>query len=126
MVPSNDDWIGPEIANGRYKILGRIGQGSMGQVYLASDRNLEIDVVLKFPVAADKGSQGDEFLIDSPGRSARWSSQPSPHRQGLRRRCPGGPFLRGDGDLAGGSLKDRMLAEGRGECWPMPPGSLQE
>ena len=62
MTPSSDDWIGLDVAAGRYKILGRIGQGSMGRVYLAYDHHLETDVVLKFPVAADKAAAGPEFL----------------------------------------------------------------
>jgi hypothetical protein len=65
-----EDLIGLEIANGRYKILGRVGHGSMGQVYLAHDRHLQTDIVLKFPFAADKSSSGPEFL-DRFAR-ARW------------------------------------------------------
>ncbi len=127
VVPSNDDWIGLEIANGRYKILGRIGQGSMGQVYLASDRNLEIDVVLKFPVAADKGSQGDEFLdrFAREIRSLVHLSHPHIVKVFDVGALEGHPFVVME-YLAGGSLKDRMLAGGRGECRPMPPGSLRE
>src|SRR5262245_10718654 len=56
------EWIGREVAKGRYRILGRIGQGSMGQVYLAHDGHLETDVVLKFPVAKDEAAAGPEFL----------------------------------------------------------------
>ena len=33
MPPYREDLIGLEIANGRYEILGRVGQESMGQVY---------------------------------------------------------------------------------------------
>ena len=62
MTPNSDEWIGLEIAEGRYRIVGRIGQGSMGRVYLASDRRLETDVVVKFPIANDKASAGAEFL----------------------------------------------------------------
>ena len=51
MKTNFNEWIGLEIAEGRYKILGRIGQGSMGHIYCAFDRHLQTDVVLKFPVA---------------------------------------------------------------------------
>jgi eukaryotic-like serine/threonine-protein kinase len=127
VTPNTDDWIGREIANARYKILGRIGQGSMGQVYLAHDHNLETDVVLKFPVAADKGSQGDEFL-DRFAREIRSLVQLShPHVVKVIDvgDLDGHPFVVME-HLAGGSLKDRMLADGRGECQPMPLHSLKE
>ncbi len=127
MAPSNDDWIGREIANGRYKILGRIGQGSTGLVYLASDHNLETDVVLKFPIAADKGSCGAEFL-DRFAREIRSLVQLShPHIVKVFDvgDFEGHPFVVME-YLAGGSLKDRMLADGRGESQPMPPRSLKE
>jgi eukaryotic-like serine/threonine-protein kinase len=127
VTPSNDDWIGREVANGRYKILGRIGQGSMGQVYLAADHNLETDVVLKFPVAADKGSHGAEFL-DRFAREIRSLVQLShPHIVKVFDvgDLQGQPFVVME-YLAGGSLKDRMLSGGRGECQAMPPRSLKE
>jgi len=124
---NNDDWIGREIANGRYKILGRIGHGSMGLVYLVSDHNLETDVVLKFPVAADKGSCGAEFL-DRFAREIRSLVQLShPHIVKVFDvgEFEGHPFVVME-YLAGGTLKDRMLAGGRGESQLTPPSSLKK
>lgn len=78
MSPNGEDWIGLEIADGRYKILGRVGQGSMGQVYLAHDQRLLTDVVLKFPFAAGGISSGPEFLDRFAQKSAHWCSFPTP------------------------------------------------
>ena len=75
MKASNSEWIGQEIAEGRYKILGRIGQGSMGHIYCAFDRHLETDVVLKFPVSSRAGRTDDRASSTaSAARSAHWSS----------------------------------------------------
>ena len=68
------EWVGMEVAEGRYKVLGRIGQGSMGSVYLAYDRHLETDVVLKFPGRGMRPPRARSSSIGSPARSARWSS----------------------------------------------------
>ena len=123
MTPSSDDWIGLEIAEGRYKILGRIGQGSMGRVYLASDHHLETDVVLKFPVAADKAAAGPEFL-DRFAREIRSLVQLShPHVVKVFDvgALEGHPFIVME-FLAGGSLKDRTecrrLDVSRPRCRP--------
>ena len=72
MAADGGTWIGREIAEGRYQILGRVGQGSMGRVYMAYDRHLETDVVLKFPVVRDEGAASEEFL-DRFAKSGRWS-----------------------------------------------------
>ncbi len=127
VTPNTDEWIGREIANGRYKILGRIGQGSMGQVYLAFDRNLETDVVLKFPFAADQGSHGEEFLdrFAREIRSLVHLSHPHIVKVIDVGDVQGHPFVVME-YLAGGSLKDRMMAGSRGGCQPMPPRSLQD
>ncbi len=45
-----NDWIGREIAGGRYMVKERLGVGSMGQVFLALDSHLDTEVVVKCPV----------------------------------------------------------------------------
>lgn len=69
MASSAEEWIGQEVANGRYNILSRIGQGSMGQVYLVRDQRLETDVVIKFPFAGEK-------LQTYPGATNRSAPRP--------------------------------------------------
>ena len=79
---SNSEWVGQEIAEGRYKILGRIGQGSMGHIYCAFDRHLDTDVVLKFPVSSEQGTDNRAFL-DRFGTEIRSlvALESSPHCQ---------------------------------------------
>jgi eukaryotic-like serine/threonine-protein kinase len=122
-----DNWIGREIAQGRYEVLARIGQGSMGQVYLAHDRNLGADVVLKFPVTAEKGSHGAEFL-DRFAREIRSLVRLShPHIVKVFDvgDWEGRPFVVME-YLAGGSLKDRLTGGNGGPSMPMPLRSLTE
>ena len=116
------DLIGSEIANGRYKILGRVGQGSMGQVFLAHDRHLQTDIVLKFPFAADTSSSEPEFL-DRFAREIRSLVELShPHIVKVFDvgEHESRPFVAMQ-FLAGGSLKDRITcgpAEKRCRCRP--------
>src|SRR5262245_15650377 len=42
-------WLGEKIADGRYKILARLGEGGMGTVFRAYDARLETEVVIKCP-----------------------------------------------------------------------------
>ena len=125
MASDGGDWIGLEIAEGRYKVLGRIGQGSMGSVYLAYDRHLETDVVLKFPGGRDETAAGPEFL-DRFGREIRSLVRLShPHIVKVidAGELDGHPFVVMQ-FLAGGSLKDRMMSGPSGEFRPMPPSTL--
>ena len=56
------DWVGQEIAGGRYQILERIGVGSMGLVYRAHDRHLSTEVVIKCPVREEADRVMPAFL----------------------------------------------------------------
>ena len=99
----------------------------MGQVYLAYDHNLNTDVVVKFPVAADKSSAGPEFL-DRFAREIRSLVELShPHIVKVFDvgELEGHPFVVME-FLAGGSLKDRMPRGPGGELLPMPPRSLSD
>ncbi len=127
MKASNSDWIGQEIAEGRYKILGRIGQGSMGHIYCAFDRHLDTDVVLKFPFSNEPGADNRAFL-DRFGTEIR-SLVALSHPHIVKIIDVGEfrdlPFVVMQ-YLAGGSLKDRIPAGARGEPQPMPLASLRD
>jgi serine/threonine-protein kinase len=43
------NWVGRRLSAGRYEVKRQLGEGGMGFVYLASDRNLDTDVVIKVP-----------------------------------------------------------------------------
>jgi serine/threonine-protein kinase len=42
-------WLGRELADGRYWVVGKLGEGGMGLVYRARDHHVETDVVVKAP-----------------------------------------------------------------------------
>lgn len=46
------DFCGQHLSEGRYHVTSRLGEGSMGVVYLAYDNRLETEVVIKVPTAA--------------------------------------------------------------------------
>jgi serine/threonine-protein kinase len=117
--------VGLEVANGRYRIVGRIGHGSMGQVYLAHDCHLDHDVVLKFPVPKDEAAAGPEFLDRFAREIQALVRLSHPHvvRVIDAGDHEGRPFVVMQ-FLAGGSLKDRMASGPGGEIRPLPPQSL--
>ncbi len=127
VTPSSDDLIGVEIANGRYKILGWIGHGSMGQIYLAYDQNLKTDVVLKFPVVGDQGAHGTDFLerFAREIRSLVQLSHPHVVKVFDVGDWQNNPFVVME-YLAGGSLKDRMASGATVDNPALPPGSLHD
>src|SRR4051794_3355660 len=49
MTEDSAGWLGQELAGGRYWVVARLGEGGMGVVYKARDRNLDTDVVVKVP-----------------------------------------------------------------------------
>jgi serine/threonine protein kinase len=49
MATETDSWIGRLISGNRYRVTSKLGEGGMGLVYLARDRKLDTDVVIKVP-----------------------------------------------------------------------------
>jgi serine/threonine-protein kinase len=121
------DWIGLEIAAGRYKILSRIGEGSMGQIYRAYDHHLETEVVLKFPLAEEDVLEGANFLprFEREIRSLVRLSHPHIVKVIDVGDLEGHPYVVMQ-YLRGGSLRTRLDAGVEGEPTPLPPGSLHD
>ena len=111
-----DPWVGMEIGEGRYVILGRVGEGNMGQVYRARDRNLATEVVIKFPIPPDGVARGKEFFdrFDREIRSLVDLSHPHVVKVIDVGSHEGQPYVVMQ-YLSGGSLKDRMTDYGRRE-----------
>jgi hypothetical protein len=56
---------------GRYRILGELGRGGMGIVYLAQDTELNRRVALKVPhLEGDRGGSGERFLQEARSAAA--------------------------------------------------------
>src|SRR4051794_22944108 len=66
MGAPTETWVGLDLAGGRYHVAARLGQGGMGLVYRASDRNLDTDVVIKVPRRA---------LLDDPDFAHRFARE---------------------------------------------------
>jgi len=49
MAVSLNDWVGSSLSGGRYRVDAKLGEGGMGFVYKAWDRNLDADLVVKVP-----------------------------------------------------------------------------
>ena len=126
MITRQVNWVGRQVADGRYRILERLDKGSMGHVYRAYDRRLETDVVLKFPVAADAALEGPDFLerFSREIRSLVRLSHPHIVRiidVGAEENSPYVVMQY----LTGGSLKHRMETGPSGEAQAMVPWSLR-
>src|SRR3954447_3483791 len=66
MTLNSNDWIGLALANGRYLITAKLGEGGMGAVYRAQDRNIDADVVIKVPLRS---------MLDDPEFSRRFKDE---------------------------------------------------
>ena len=71
-------------AIGRYRVLGRLGEGGFGRVYLARDNELARSVAIKVPNPERIAHADDVDLFLNEARHCRRAGS-SPHRSGLRR-----------------------------------------
>lgn len=122
MATKSAVWVGETIADGRYKVLSQLGEGSMGTVFRAFDHRLETEVVIKAPRPE---MLADEFKerFQRETRSLVRLSHPHVVRildVGDHADCP---FVVMQ-SLAGGSLKSRISPAGEGR--PMTLASLRE
>ena len=49
MAATPNEWVGASLSGGRYRVDAKLGEGGMGFVYKAWDRNLDTDLVVKVP-----------------------------------------------------------------------------
>ena len=120
-MPTSTEWEGLALANGRYVITAKLGEGGMGSVFRAMDRNIEADVVIKIPHRA---------MMDDPEFAARFTRE---IRSLVRLSHPhivkvSDVGATGDGVpfavmqfLSGGSLEDRRPVGPTGKLLPCDP-----
>lgn len=66
MARKSSEWIGQTLSQGRYLVRAKLGEGGMGLVYRALDRNLDADVVIKAPRRA---------MLEDPEFAARFARE---------------------------------------------------
>jgi serine/threonine-protein kinase len=120
------DWVGQTVAGGRYELLERLDEGSMGLVFRAHDRRLDADAVIKFPAAMVSSLNAPELLarFDTEIRSLVRLSHPHVVKVIDVGEFEGLPYVVMQ-YLAGGSLKSRMESGPSREVRPMTPESLR-
>ena len=118
------DWLGRVLADGRYRIVDKLGEGSMGLVYRAYDSRLETEIVMKVPLGS---------ALDDPDFVERFNRE---IRSLVRLTHPHVVKIIDVGTedeipyvvmqyLSGGSLKDRINPRGS-ETYAMPQESLND
>lgn len=112
MPTKASDWVGQEIAGGRYRIERILGEGGMGSVYLGFDANLEDQVVVKIPQLHLIGNE--EFTRRFALEVRSLVKLNHPHIVNIRDvgTHDGVPYAVMQ-FLGGGSLADRQKAKGR-------------
>lgn len=117
------DLVGRHLANERYEVVAKLGEGGMGFVYKARDHNLDCDVVIKIPRPAML--QNAEFKIRFMRELRSLVKLSAPHivkiidigeQQGV-------PFAVME-FLSGGSLESRQRRSRDGRVTPLSPKHL--
>ena len=120
-MATSTEWEGLALANGRYVITAKLGEGGMGSVFRAMDRNIEADVVIKIPHRA---------MMDDPEFASRFTREirslvrlSHPHIvkvSDVGAAGDGAPFAVMQ-FLSGGSLEDRRPVGPTGKPLPCDP-----
>jgi serine/threonine protein kinase len=125
MTTHTNELEGSELSHGRYLVASKLGEGGMGSVYRAVDRNIDTDVVIKIPRAA---------MMEDPEFAARFTREirslvklSHPHivkvsDVGMWDRTPFAVMQ----FLPGGSLEDRRPLGPDGLPRPCDPKTLSE
>ena len=120
MAIGSNDWEGLTLANGRYLITAKLGEGGMGFVYRAQDQNIDAEVVIKIPRQA---------MMDDPEFAGRFTREirslvklSHPHIVKVTDvgACEGTPFAVMQ-YLPGGSLEDQRTTGSLGHVLPCDP-----
>ena len=120
MTIRSNDWKGVTLANGRYLITAKIGEGGMGSVYRALDRNIEADVVIKAPRQAMMEDPDFAGRFTREIRSLVKLSHPHIVKVSDVGEWEGAPFAVMQ-FLSGGSLEDRRQSGPDGQPRPCDP-----
>ena len=116
------DFVGLDLADGRYKVTSKLGSGSMGYVFKAFDHRLETTVVIKVPMRA--GMEDEDFRRRFLLESQLLIRLSHPHIVRIIDvgTAEGLPYVVMQ-YLSGGTLRDRMLDASQTPL-PMSPDSL--
>jgi len=123
-TPTRTDFTGAKLADGRFLIRSKLGEGSMGLVFLATDQRLQTDVVVKIPTAT---ALADPEFVERFQREMRSLVKLThPHvvtilDVGVVDRAPYVVMQY----LSGGSLRDRML-DSQGKQQPQSVNTLKD
>lgn len=124
MAAATTDWVGLELAGGRYQVKARLGEGGMASVYCAHDVSLDTEVVIKVPRAAMLGDPAFAGRFAREVRSLVRLIHPHIVRIHDVGEHEGTPYAVMQ-YLSGGSLRDRQSAVGPdGKPLPTPPDEL--
>ena len=116
-------WVGVELSGGRYRLVSQLGEGAMGTVYRAADRNLDAEVVVKIPL--DTMLQDPDFAprFDREIRALVKLSHPHIVKVSDVGNHQGTPYAIMQ-YLRGGDMDNRRPRRPDGTPGPMPPESL--
>ncbi len=113
------EFVGLELGEGRYRVQSKLGEGSMGVVYLGFDNRLETEVVIKVPTAATLNDPEFAERFQRETRSLVKLKHPhivTIHDVGV---IDGIPYVVMQ-FLSGGSLRDRIVDDsGRVKAQPL-------
>ncbi len=109
MTTTPDNPVGTSLSGGRYVLTAKLGEGGMGVVYRAKDRNIDADVVIKLPHRAMVADAQISRRFREEWRALVRLSHPHIVKVTDVGEWDGIPFVVLQ-YLAGGSLEDRMAA----------------
>jgi len=117
-------WVGSDLSAGRYHVQRLIGEGGMGEVYLARDGNLDSDVVIKVPHHLWLVEPGFAARFEREARSLVQLAHPHIVRVLEVGRHQGVPFSVMQ-FLPGGSVETRRPRRPDGQLLPCSSGGLR-